>query len=150
MQKSTNQKIVESSYKALLGQTIVENGSSGWCLRVTRQIIQDALRISHGEFYSRFLTMKASETDPNVPYARDIQISLRSLGYTVNETDVIPGDLFFSWKPMPYGHVGIVLAPEYVLENSTGSRAVARNGFLCVSRLDDVKRVMPVEFFRIP
>jgi len=150
MVNSTNKKIVEASYRALLGQTLVENSSSGWCLRVVRQIVQDALRIGHDDFYARFLKVKASETDPNVPYARDIQVSLRSLGYSVSEENIMPGDLFFSWKPMPYGHTGIVLTTDYVLENSSGSRAVARNGFLCVSKLEDIKKVMPLEFFRIP
>lgn len=150
MSLGTNSKIIESSYKALSGQLRVENTSGGWCLRVVRQIVQDALHITHHEFYERFLTIKASNTDPNIPYARDVQVSLRHLGYSVSESDIMPGDLFFSWKPMPYGHVGIVLSSDYVLENSSGSRAVTRNGFLCVSRLEDVKKTMPLEFFRIP
>lgn len=150
MSKSTNDKIVESAYKALTGHLRVENTSGGWCLRVVRQIVQDALGIGSDAFYERFLSLKASSTDPNVPCARDIQVSLRRLRYSVNESDIIPGDLFFSWKPMPYGHVGIVLSSGFVLENSPGFRAVTRNGFLCVSRLEDVKKTMPLEFFRIP
>jgi len=147
---STNKKIVEASYRALLGQTVVENGSSGWCLRVLRQVVQDALRITHDEFYSRFLILKASDTDPETPYARDLQVSLRALGYQVSEEDYVPGDLFFSWKPFPYGHAGIVLTKDYVLENSSGARSIARNGFLCVSSIEEIKKIMPVEFFRLP
>lgn len=147
---TTNDKIVESAYRALLGQLKVENSSGGWCLRVTRQIVQDALGINHDEFYHRFLTVKASGTDAVVPYARDVQVSLRGLGYQVSDVGVLPGDLFFSWKPMPYGHVGVVLSDGYVLENFAGSRAVARNRFLCVSKLDDVRKSMPLEFFRLP
>jgi hypothetical protein len=150
MTDSTNKKIVETSYKALLGHVAVENSSSGWCLRVVRQIVQEALGINSNEFYAKFFSIKAHKTDPNFIYSRDIQVSLRSLGYEVPENEIIPGDLFFSWKPMPYGHVGIVLSSDYVLENTSGARAVARNGFLCVSRLDDVKKIMPIEFYRLP
>jgi hypothetical protein len=146
----TNKKIVESAYKAMFGQLAVENSAGGWCLRVTRQIIQDALKIDHAEFYKRYMQHKASGTDPNVPFARDVQLSLRNLGYGVSESDILPGDLFFSWKPMPWGHVGIVLNSEYAIENLSGNRPIARNKFLCVSRIEDIKKTMPLEFFRLP
>jgi hypothetical protein len=150
MLNSTNSKIVESSYRALSGQLMVENTSGGWCLRVVRQIVQDALKINQSEFYERFLTIRASGNNFDTPCARDIQLSLRGLGYSVSEDEVIPGDLFFSWKPMPYGHVGIVLSTDYVLDNSSAQNCVSRNGFLCVRRIEDVGKVMPLEFFRIP
>lgn len=147
---TSNQKILASAYKAMLGQITVENSASGWCLRVTRQIVQDALDIDHTEFYKRYMHKKAQNTDPVIPYARDVQVSLRDLGYQISKEDIQPGDIFCSWKPMPYGHIGIVLDSEHALENSSGVRFVARRGFLGVSKLEDIEKVMPLEFFRLP
>lgn len=146
----TNKKIVEAAYRAMFGQFPVENSSGGWCLRVTRQIVQEALGIDHAEFYKRYMPEKAEGTDPNVPYARDVQLSLRNLGYGVKEEDILPGDIFCSWRPLPYGHIGIVLSKEHVLENIASSRVVASNRFLGVSRIDSIKKRVPLEFFRLP
>lgn len=146
----TNQKIVESAYQAMFGTLRVENSSGGWCLRVVRQVVQHALDINHAEFYRRYMIQKASGTHPDIPSARDVQVSLRALGYSIPESDIQPGDLFFSWKPMPDGHVGIMLNSEYALENTSSRRPVARNGFLGVSRLVDLKEVYPMEYFRLP
>jgi hypothetical protein len=147
---TTNDKIINSAYKAMLGSLPVENSAGGWCLRVVRQIVQDALEINHSQFYSRFMTVKAEGTNPGIPSARDVQLSLRTLGYGVPEEEIAPGDLFFSWKPMPDGHVGIMISRDHALENTSSSRPIARNRFLGVSALDRLRKDFPLEFFRLP
>lgn len=140
-----NTKILESSLKAWGGQIAVENSSGGWCLRVVRQIIQDALGIDHAEFYRRYMTHQAVGTDPAIPYARDVQYSLRQQGLAVKVAKA--GDIGCSWRPMPYGHIWIYISPSIVLENLDGSRPFAKRGYLGLTHVNDLK--IPIEIFRL-
>ena len=140
-----NQRILESALKAWGGQLQVENSSGGWCLRVVRQVIQDALGIDHAEFYRRYMTHKAIGTDRQVPFARDVQLSMRMQKLGV--TEPIAGDIGCSWKPMPWGHIWIYMSPTIILENTDSNRPFVKRGFLGLTSTTDF--TLPVEVFRL-
>lgn len=143
---TNNERITLSAIKAVTGDLRVSNDRSGICLKVVREIVQDALDMSYDDFYSRFLIQKADGTDPLEPYARDVQLSLRLLGKGVKEP--MAGDLGFSWKPLPWGHVWVYITPNYIVENiNTNRKSVIRRGFISVT---DVRTInMPIEVFRL-
>jgi hypothetical protein len=143
--KTNNDRILASALKAWGGQLEVENSSGGWCLRVVRQIVQDALDIGHEEFYRRYMTHKAPGTARDIPYARDVQYSLRVQGLRVENPE--PGDIGCSWRPMPYGHIWVYITPTIILENLDGDRPFAKRGYLGLTHISDFKN--PIEVFRL-
>lgn len=115
-----NQRIVKAILDALAGKIPVETRPM-YCLKVVRQIVEAAMGWAPGEFYRRYLTHRVEENTTNVPWARDMERSLRRSGFEV--ANPVAGALVFSHvTARPYGHVGILLTPELVFENSPTPR----------------------------
>ena len=130
-----NDRIVRSAEKALAGELQIPV-ATGYCLRLVRVIVENALGI---DFYGTFLTHRVDRaaTDDTDPWARDLERSLRESGHAVILPDdrqryignralrefARPGDLLFRHDVAPtkagtnVGHVGILLAHGLVLEN---------------------------------
>jgi hypothetical protein len=125
-----NQKIARSALDVLAGTLKIET-RPWFCLRAVRQIVQAA---TGADFYGRYLVKETSMREGkhvgnsrNDPWAADIESSLRHLGLSVKPEDMRAGDIVCSWKSAkPYGHIGIALGPDLVLENSPTQRGFSK------------------------
>ena len=136
-----NQAIVESGYRVLQGRLATPD-SSGLCLALTRVVVEDALFDGKWRFYEwrthLVERLPNAPKDAMGPVARDMERSLREAGMAVavprkarhlqpdEMQDLQPGDILFRWdaarwkwgaEPAFYGHVGILMPGELVLEN---------------------------------
>lgn len=124
---ANNRAIVRSAWKAARGELHVET-RAGYCLRTVRQIVQDALAIDHGEFYSRYritvTTAAPKRTLADTPWAADVERTMKIKGYHLPPAYLRQGDIVFNHTAAaPVGHVGIMLDDHTVLENvDIGSR----------------------------
>ena len=128
-----NERIREAAYRVLRGTLKVEK-RPGYCLKLVRQIVEDALDMAPGDFYRVFVYphfhLNPGETYEDIkPYwARGAERALREQGFMVHIDQAKPGDLVFSYRvSRPYGHVGILLDGKMVLENTTARRGWNRN-----------------------
>jgi hypothetical protein len=123
MNAPLNDAIARAAWKAARGEITVP-GSPGNCLAVVRLIIEAALWGGREEFYRRYLVARTSrghETRTDwVPYAADIEASMKLLRYAVPFEERRAGDLIFNHRlAAPVGHVGLLLDRSSVLENTT-------------------------------
>jgi hypothetical protein len=147
---NTNELIQGAVLAAMSGQWTPEP-EPGYCLKTVRQTVETALGWESGEFYARYRTHVVEENDTGVPWARDLQRSLRLAGYGVPYEGRQPGDLLFTHKLAPQGHTGVLLSRWHMLENTNSSRGVFVSGANRVSYLPEFP-VLPehVEIFRLP
>ena len=143
-----NKAISFTAFQVLSGKLVVD-ARPYYCLSTVRGVIEAAMGWCWGEFYKRYLITKADGTDPNEPAARDMQKSLRQLGYDVKPEDRQAGDIITNWKlAYPYGHIAILLTKDLILENSPTHRPGAyRNGELSITPYSAFPE--PVELFRL-
>lgn len=118
---ANNRAIVESAWKAARGELVVES-RAGYCLRMVRQIVQDALDISYREFYDRYrttLTTGAPERRmDDVPWAADVERTMKIRQYHLPPAYLLAGDIVFNHTAaVPIGHIAIMLDDNTVLEN---------------------------------
>jgi hypothetical protein len=164
---STNELVVDSAYKVLRGEMTVPT-EAGYCLQLTRLIVEDACNLEPWGFYKwRTHIVERAPTDDTAPWARDMERSLNAAGMSIAgpmldpkvredryvpmvvlASLVEPGDLLFRWDVARtragtfIGHVGILLPGGVVLENvSPGSRP---NSFR-----RNVTSVTPLKFFPV-
>lgn len=128
-------QVVDAAYRMLSGQLKAPE-HAGFCLQLTRVVIEAAYDMKPYEFYKwRTHVVERAEGDGNEPWARDMERSLRfaSMAYDfgdkryVSFDDIIaecePGDLLFRWDVARtkqgtfVGHVGILMPGGMVLEN---------------------------------
>jgi hypothetical protein len=96
-----------------------------FCLALCRIIVESALYGGRREFYGRFLKAETSmRTGKHVgnarndPWAADIEASMKLLNLAVPLAERQAGDLIFNWDAArPYGHVGIFLDRDTIIEN---------------------------------
>lgn len=100
----------------------------GLCLQAVRVIIEKALGWPSHDLYARCLVtgtsrrpgpaaerLAAAKRDP---WAADLEASAKTLGWAVPASDRQPGYLVFNHNAaVPYGHVGILIDRDVVLEN---------------------------------
>lgn len=133
-----NEKITQSAYAAARGVLPVPD-ASGLCLALVRIVVEDALWNGGRRFYDwRTHPVERKVGAPQsafVPVARDMERSLTRAGmgislnmdgrHAIPDARLQPGDLLFRWDAahwplgeLPYyGHVGILLHGDLVLEN---------------------------------
>ncbi len=106
------------------GEIPVPRTTSGYCLRLVRQVLENALGWADEELYERFPNKIETKTPhPRAFWARDIQRSLRDAGWGVALIDRQPGDLLFYWRAALngygdyVGHTGVLLPGGFILEN---------------------------------
>lgn len=119
-----NERLLSSAQ--LAAQGTIGEVLPNQCLRLIRQVVEHAFDLPSHTFYSLYWTHRVEENDTLVPWARDLERSLRAQGYAVYT--VQPGDLVFDYRiAWPYGHVGLVLPDYTVLDVATwGSTATLR------------------------
>jgi len=132
---TSNEKILRSIDKAINNELPMPI-PAGFCLKLVRLIVEDALSI---DFYRTFLThrVERADGDDNDPWARDLERSMRNAGlgilapqanqrYVGNriiKEHALPGDLLFRHDVAPtpagtnVGHVGILMHHGLVFEN---------------------------------
>ncbi len=121
---SANERIVESAYAAMRGEIPVPRTTSGYCLRLVRMVLENALGWDDEELYVRFPNKIETNTPQPRPFwARDVQRSFRDAGWGVPLAERQPGDLLFYWRAALnehgdyVGHVGILLPGGFIFEN---------------------------------
>lgn len=160
MADSPRMQIVAAAWRAIRGDYPVVRHRSGLCLRLVREIVENAMGWRSHDLYRRHVTTWTQP--PGYPrtlghWAVDAEVSLAALGWSVPANQAEPGDLIFwdnlapvspaQWKrwwptepyrPLFMGHVAIVIAPRVLLENIAPDRRPRRFAnwdFLVVSPL---------------
>lgn len=125
---NTNEKIVASALKASNHLIRGIPSKPGWCLQLVRLIVEDALFDGRVQLYATHLVagttrrpgtaierQKAAKLDP---WSSDFEASVKKLGLAVPFMLRKPGDLIFNHNAAkPFGHVGILITRDLVLEN---------------------------------
>ena len=142
--------IADVAYEVVARKFTPSDTEPGMCAMVTRQMLMRALGLSYDQFYARFRTVAVDGRSlADVPWARDIQATLRSLGYNVPLDEVQGGDILCTWQLAKQGHIGVLYDSRLLIENTGQSRGLLISGF---NRLTPVEQI-PVEHweaFRIP
>lgn len=112
------------------------DSDDGYCLRVTRQIVERALGLAEGEFYTRYRTHVSERNTSDKPWAIDIQKSLREGGYGVSFAERQEGDIICTHEIAPQGHIGVLYSPSLLVENTGSRRGVQISGHNRLSRVD--------------
>lgn len=125
---TSNEKIIASALKATNHLIRGIPSKPGWCLKHVRLIVEDALWNGRVQLYSTHLVagtsrrpgtpterQQAAKLDP---WASDLEASVKKLGLAIPFMLRKPGDLIFNHNgAKPYGHVGILITRDLVLEN---------------------------------
>lgn len=123
-----NQRIMQAAWNAVFGKLNGLPTTPGLCLAAVRVIIESAAGWPSHELYKRYLVVGTSRRpgDSNErlqaakadPWAADMEASAKALGWPVPMLERKPGDLVFNHSAAPpYGHVGVLIARDVVLEN---------------------------------
>lgn len=138
--------IASAASKVIAGELNVET-SPWYCLKVTRQIVEHAYGWTPGEFYQHYWREKVEENTTDEPWARDLERSLRNMGYAVPTLE--PGYLIFDYtKAKPWGHVAVMLTSELLLENTPAPRGFRGRGALRVTHIREWGE--PTTIIRLP
>lgn len=125
---NNNDQIVQAAWSAVFGKIPGVPQAPGFCLQAVRVIVEHALDWPSHDLYKRCLVASTSRRPGDAgeqlraakqdPWAADLEASAKALGWPVPGKDRQPGDLVFNHAAaIPYGHVGILLTPDVVLEN---------------------------------
>ena len=124
----TNQLIVAAAWAAAKGALKGVPKGPGLCLAFVRVVVEAALGYQSHEMYSRYLVAGTTHRpgDERVrlaaakqnPYATDFEASVKKLAWGVPLAERLPGDIIFNHNAAkPFGHVGILLDANTVIEN---------------------------------
>lgn len=120
-----NPEIVKAAWKAAQLEIDVPR-QPFMCLSLVRRIVEWAHYGGQYRFYSDYLVSRTSfararAKDGSIdltPYASDIEASMKTLGLQIDLPMRQAGDLIFNHNAAkPYGHVGILLDQNTVIEN---------------------------------
>lgn len=131
--------VVKAAREAARGNLAGVPTTPGNCLVLVRVIVQQAYKISYDEFYSHRTNPVPRDYDRHIPWARDMERSLRPKWSVrtrrvgppndpfkyVDWTDpaIKPGDILFKWDTAEnkrgdlVGHVAIYLGAGFLIEN---------------------------------
>lgn len=131
-------KIQRSIDLALAGKLALER-EDDYCLRVARQLIEDANDWNGGVFFDKvnfwpYRTAENLRLAPTIPWARSLENALIQQRMTVPLAQARAGDPVFSRIPAKQGHIGMLgIGPDgklWVLENATVRRGKWLGGAL--------------------
>ena len=119
-----NDHITRAAWDAATGRIPVPT-KPFYCLSLARRIIEHAIFNDEYRFYDTYLTTgssmrigKHAGKQRQDPWASDLEASMKHLRYTIPVDERQAGDLIFNHKAaQPYGHVGILIDQNTVLEN---------------------------------
>lgn len=150
-----------AAFQVVSGALAVER-APGFCLKLTRQVVEYALKLGDGGFYRRFVAVKVDPKHEGF-WARDAQKSLRQLGWGVRLDSLKGGEIVCNHRvSKPYGHIGVyvgtvTLPPtgnrpartltDMVLENTDSRRGIRLGGAVALTPLAEFD---PDEAFRVP
>ena len=123
-----NQLITAAAWAAARGALKGVPKGPGLCLAFARVVVEAGLGMRERELYARYLVAGTTHRpgDERVrlaaarmsPWATDFEASVKKLAWGVPLADRQPGDLIFNHNAAkPFGHVGILLDANTVLEN---------------------------------
>ena len=120
-----NPEIVAAAWRA--AREDISIPSKPWmCLSLARRIVEAAHFNGEYAFYSKYLVKRTSMARARnkdgsadmTPYASDIEASMKALGFVIHKDNRQAGDLVFNWQAAkPFGHVGVLLDRDTVIEN---------------------------------
>ncbi|AWN22226.1 hypothetical protein DKM44_02390 [Deinococcus irradiatisoli] len=128
---------IQRSIEAVMAGTLQVEREPDYCLKLARQVVENANGWKSGELYTRVniwahLTPANKRRAPAVPWARSLEQAFIDQRMTVPLGQVRAGDLVFSRLPADEGHVGVVgldaKGQPRVLENATVRRGVQLGG----------------------
>lgn len=125
---TNNQLIVAAAWAASRGALKGIPKGPSLCLMFVRVVVEAALGYRSHELYARYLVAGTTHRpgDERVrlaaakisPWATDFEASVKQLGWAVPLEERQPGDLIFNHAAAkPFGHVGILLDRNTVIEN---------------------------------
>lgn len=122
-----NDRIASAAWLAARGQLPGVPRTPGLCLKFVRVVIEHALGWHSHDLYATHLvagTTNRPGTDEERleeakadPWAADMERSMKQLGFAIKAAYRQPGDVVFNHAAAkPYGHVGVLLDTNTVLE----------------------------------
>lgn len=160
-----SERIVHSVYKAMRGALPVPRQESGYCLRLVRIVLENALGWPDEELYRRFPNQVEGNTPKPRPwFARDIERSFRDEGWGVPLSEAQPGDIaaYYDAALNEYseyvGHIAIVMPGDdgnlWIFENIAPEyregRGAFASGALSLTLFDAWGIGKAIEIFRVP
>lgn len=137
---TTAQRIINAALRGAMGLIQVERNPN-LCLKFARQSVEAGLKKPDGWFYS--LMPNGAKRD-----AATAEITLKAKGWAVPINEAQPGDLAFNGNvSRPYGHVGVIVAPGVVLENTSSARGIRFGGAIAMTLLTQFN---PTTIIRLP
>lgn len=113
-------RIERAAWEFVGGTFVPPAVSRGWCMQAVRLIVERALDLPPGGFYTRYGVARTSRSAGRTDWswwAADIEASMKHLGFAVPAAAREPGCLVFSHEQAPpVGHVGILLTRDAMLE----------------------------------
>jgi cell wall-associated NlpC family hydrolase len=118
-----------------------------YCLRLVRLIVEKALGV---DFYGMYGVARTSQERPKDEWGRedmswfasDIEASMKRLKLAIHISQRQPGDLIFNYKAAtPYGHVGVLIDSNTVLENvdpSFRQNSIIVRPNMCLTPINDI------------
>ena len=152
---TSNERITQTLLAVLFGRLSVWSSEPGYCLRVVRLVLMNALGITYDEFAARYWTHEVDDNDTGIPWARTMQRSLRegSYGMLVPYAERRAGDLAFNSALAREGHVALIVqaagGETMILENTHSQRGRVVSGYNRESRLEDWPRQGQIEIYRL-
>lgn len=160
-----SERIVTSVYAAMRGALPVPRRESGYCLRLVRIVLENALGWPDEELYRRFPDQVESNTPkPRAFWARDIERSFRDEGWSIPLTEAQPGDIAAYYDAAPnewgdlVGHIAILMPGDdgnlWVFENIDQKyregRGAFSSGALSLTPMVAWGIGREIEVFRVP
>lgn len=119
-------RVAAVALAVLEGSPLLDGVRPGWCLMAARLIVERALGLAPGEFYTRYGVARTSRSTGRSDWswwAADLEASMKRLGAAVPFQDRRAGDLVFSHAlAAPIGHVGVLVTPGLIIEVTDPAR----------------------------
>lgn len=143
-------RIAEVAHQVVARKYAPYEEKPGMCLRTTREMIQRALGLTYEDFYGTYRSGPVGDNDTGIPWARDVQQTLRGLDLTVPLDELQAGDIVCNWRlGNPQGHIGIMLTDRLIVENTGSQRGIRISGYNRLSPLDEWPYQEAIEVFRL-
>ncbi len=141
--------IQAAALQVVLTELTIFDQNPGNCLRVVREITQAAFGISYDQFYDAMIK-RVEENLEGPPWARSMQLSLRTLGYSRLFEEREGGMLIFDAGLAKEGHVGVLVSPDLILENTASKRGVLISGYNRLSHISEWRQPNKLEVAAVP
>lgn len=134
--------VAQSARAVLEGHPLLDGVRPGWCLQAVRLVVEHALKLPPGGFYTRYGVARTERSIGRTDWswwASDLEASAKQLGLAVPFAARLPGDLVFSHElAAPIGHVAILATHGAMLEVTDPRRRPTSltRGAICLTPWD--------------